>query len=112
MLIGVYQRAAVAIVLMGTMLAPIGICLQPTHKAAHSCCSHPSKSNQSVRTNCCTASAPLPAVVVTPKLSGVAPMTVARAFVSLNEPVSLSEFPVLSVIPPQSPPTGAFILRI
>src|ERR1035438_8151286 len=112
MLRGVYQRAAVAIVLMGSLLAPFGTCLQPTLKAAHSCCSHASKSNQFVRTNCCTASAPLPAVVVAPNLPGSAPMTVVRAFVSLDEPSSSSEFSVLSVIPQHSPPAGAFNLRI
>jgi hypothetical protein len=109
---GVFQRAAVAIVLMGAMLAPFGICLQPTHKAAHSCCSQASKSSQSVRTNCCTASAPLPAVVVAPNLPGSAPMTVAQEFISLDEFSSRSEFPILAVIPPHSSPTGAFNLRI
>src|ERR1017187_3407803 len=112
MLRGVFQRAAVAILLMGSLLAPSGICLQPAHKAAHSCCLHASKSHQSVRTNCCTASAPLPAIVVAPNLPGSAPMTVVRAFVSLNESASSSEFSVLSVIPPHSPPRGAFNLRI
>ena len=87
MLRGVYQRAAVAIVLMGSLLAPFGTCLQPTQKAAHSCCSHASKSNQSVRTNCCTATAPLPAVVVATNLPGSAPMTVAQEFILFTERV-------------------------
>jgi len=112
MLRGVFQRAAVAILLMGALLAPSGICLQPMHRAAHSCCSHASKSHQSVRTNCCTASAPLPAVVVAPNLPGSAPLMVVRAFISLDEFSSSSEFLVLSVIPPHSPPSGAFNLRI
>src|ERR1035438_1130182 len=103
MLRGVYQRAAVAIVLMGSLLAPFGTCLQPTLKAAHSCCSHASRSNQSVRTNCCTASAPLPAVVVAANLPGSAPMAVAQEFISLDEFSSRSEFPRLTVIPPHSP---------
>src|SRR5271157_3634480 len=105
---GVFQRAAVAIVLMGSLLMPSGNCLQPTHKAAHSCCLHASKSHQSVGTNCCTASAPLPAVAVAPNLPGSAPLTVVRVFVSLDESASSSEFSVLSVIPPHSPPAGAF----
>jgi hypothetical protein len=112
MLRGDFQRAAVAIVLMGSLLAPFGTCLQPAQKAAHSCCSHASRSNQSVRTNCCTASAPLPAVVVAATLPGSAPMTVAREFISLDEFSSRSEFPRFAVIPPHSPPMGAFILRI
>jgi hypothetical protein len=112
MLQGVFQRAAVAILLMGSLLAPSGICLQPAHKAAHSCCSHASKSHQSVKTNCCTASAPLPAVVVAPNLPGSAPMTVAQEFVSSDELSVQSELTRLAVIPPLSPPTGAFNLRI
>lgn len=112
MLQGVFQRSAVTIVLMGALLAPFGICLQPMHKAAHSCCSHASESNQSAQTNCCTASTPLSAVVVAPLLSGSASLIVVRAFVPLGEPDSSSEFPVLSVIPLHSPPVGAFNLRI
>ena len=112
MLRGVFQRAAVAIVLMGSLLAPFGTCLQRTHKAAHSCCSHASESRKTAQTNCCIASAPLPAVVVAPNLPGSAPMTVAQEFISLDEFSSRSEFPILAVIPPHSPPTGAFNLRI
>jgi hypothetical protein len=112
MLRGGFRRAAVAIVLMGSLLAPFGICLQPAQKSAHSCCSHTSKSNQSVRTNCCIASAPLPALVVATNLPGSAPMTIAQEFISLDEFSSRSEFPILAVIPPHSPPTGAFIFRI
>jgi hypothetical protein len=112
MLIGVYKRAAVAIVLMGSLLAPFGTCLQPAHKAAHSCCAPASRSSQSVRTNCCAASVPLPAVVVAPNLPGSAPMTVAQEFISLDEFSSRSEFPRFAVIPSHSPPPGAFILRI
>ena len=112
MLRGVFQRAAVAIVLMGSLLAPFGNCLQRTHKTAHGCCAPASESNKTAQTNCCTASAPLPAVVVAPNLPGSAPMTVAQELISLDEFCSRSEFPRFAVIPPHSPPTGAFNLRI
>ena len=112
MLQGVFQRATVAIVMMGALLAPSGICLQPAHKAAHNCCMHASRSHQSIRTNCCTASAPLPAVVVATNLPGSAPLTVAQEFVSSDELSVQSELTRLAVIPPHSPPTGAFNLRI
>jgi hypothetical protein len=112
MLRGVFQRAAVAIVLMGSMLTPFGNCLQRTHKTAHSCCSHASESHKTAQTNCCVASAPLSAVVVAPNLPGSAPMTAAQEFISLVEFSSRSEFPSLALIPPHSPPTGAFNLRI
>jgi len=109
---GVFQRAAVAILLMGTLLVPMGICLQRTQNTAHSCCSHPSEPAKTAQKNCCIASAPLPAVVVTPDLPDAASIMVAQEFVSSDEPSFSSEFQRLSVIPPQSPPTGAFILRI
>ena len=112
MLRGVLQRAAVAIVLMGALLAPFGTCLQRMHKAAHSCCSHASESRKTAQTNCCVASAPLPAVVVAPNLPGSAPMTAAQEFIFLDEFSSRSEFPSLAVIPPHSPPTVAFNFRI
>jgi hypothetical protein len=111
-LIGVFQRAAVAIVLMGSLLAPFGSCLQRTHNTRHGCCAPASESNKTADTNCCAASAPLPAIVVAPSLPGSAPMTVAPEFVSLDEFSSRSEFHVLALTPPQSPPTSAFILRI
>jgi hypothetical protein len=112
MLSGVYKRAAVAIVLMSSLLAPFGTCLQPAHKTAHSCCAPASESGKTAQTNCCTASAPLPAVVVATNLPGSAPMTVAQEFISLDEFSSRSEFPRFAVIPSHSPPPGAFILRI
>src|ERR1035437_2950373 len=112
MLSGVFQRAAVAILLMGSLLAPLGTCLQRTHKTGHSCCSHASESSKTARTNCCTASTPLPAVVAAPDLLGPAPLTVAQEFISSNEPSLSGELSISAVIPPQSPPAGAFNLRI
>jgi hypothetical protein len=47
----VFQWAAVAIILMGSLLAPSGMCLQSTPKVAHSCCLHRSGCDQSVRTS-------------------------------------------------------------
>jgi hypothetical protein len=112
MLRGVFQRAVVAILLMGTMLAPSGMCLQTSHKAAHNCCSRVSSSHPSFRKDCCITSAPLPAVVVAPSLPGSASMPAAREFALLDEIAFSSEFPALSFTPPHSPPPGAFILRI
>lgn len=108
---GVLQRAAVAILLMGTLVAPSGICQQQTHKAAHDCCASASQSSASVQNDCCTARTNLPAVVV-PDRSGPAPLTVAHEFIGADKPSLASVFPALAVIPPPSPPTGASILRI
>jgi hypothetical protein len=112
MLRGVFQRAAVAIVLMGGLLAPNGICLERTHKSAHSCCAPAPGSSKIVQTDCCTARAPLPAVLVAPDLPVSASMSAAVDFIPVLEFSSRDGFPAAAVIPPLSPPTGAFNLRI
>jgi hypothetical protein len=109
---GVFQRAAVAIVLMGSLLAPNGICLQRAHKTAHDCCVPASETNKTVQTNCCIVSTPLPAAAVTPNLPGPALSSIVQEFIPSDEFSSPSEFPALAVVPPQSPPPGAFNLRI
>ena len=112
MLRGVFQRAAVAIVLMGALIAPAGSCLAQPHRSGHSCCPHTSVPSKALQNDCCTVRTPLPAVVVAANLPGSASMTVAREFISSNLLSSPREFPAAAVIPPQSPPTGAFNLRI
>jgi len=86
--------------------------MQRAHKTAHSCCAVASEPSRTVQANCCIVKAPVPAVVVAPNLPGSASLTVVQEFVSSNELTSPSEFPILAVIPPHSPPTGSFILRI
>lgn len=112
MLRGAIQRAAVAIPLMVCLLAPLATCLPRTHKTAHSCCAPSPQSNSTAQTDCCTARAPLPAILVAPQVSTPAPMTVAQQFLSSKERSAPSELPALAVVPPQSPPPGASILRI
>src|SRR5208283_2683232 len=112
MLRGVFQRAAVAIVVMGGLLAPNGICLQRAHKSAHSCCAPAPGSCKTVQADCCTTRAPLPAVVVAPRLSAPVSMSGAPEFVPATELSSPGELLAVAVIPPLSPPTSAFNLRI
>jgi hypothetical protein len=112
MLRGVFQRAAVAILLMGGLLAPNGICLGRTYHAAHSCCAPAPESSKTVQADCCTARAPLSAIVVAPNLSGPVAMAVAQVFVPTTELSSPGHLLAAAVIPPQSPHTGAFSLRI
>lgn len=112
MLSGVFQRAAVAIVLMGAMLAPLGTCLHRMDKADHNCCAPASESARSARADCCTAGAPIPAVVTAGVNPATAPMIVAPAFFAAGEPSSPRELQAAVIVPPQSPPAGAFNLRI
>jgi hypothetical protein len=100
-----------AIILMGTLLAPLGTCLQQTHRSQHSCCAAP-KSSKTSQTNCCTVKTPVPAVVAASGLPDAASVAATPAFISLNEPPSASEVSVAAQIPPQSSPPGAFNLRI
>jgi hypothetical protein len=112
MLQGVFQRAAVAILLIGALAAPAEICLQHAHKTGHDCCASMSESSATVQSDCCTVRPTLPAVVVAPALSGSPVLSAAQQVVSSRELSSPSELTVSTVIPPQSPPTGASILRI
>jgi hypothetical protein len=108
----IFQRSAVSIFLIGTLLAPFGNCLQPTHKKAHSCCTAGSAQGKTAQSNCCTTSAPLPAVAVAPIVPAPTLIQVARQFIASDELCAPNESPKLVVIPPHSPPAGTFILRI
>jgi len=116
MLKGVFQRAAVAILVMGSLVVPSGICLQQTHKAthkaAHSCCLPASESGKSATTNCCLAHATLPAIVVVSLLPNAVPPVAAHPFVAAISTSSSGALAALALVPPKSPPTGAFSLRI
>jgi hypothetical protein len=106
------QRAAMAILLVGMMIAPLGICLQRTHKGAHSCCMRQSQSSHSLRTNCCAVRAQLPATLVAPTLPGASSSQVVHEYAACVEVTAMDEYSAVEVSPPQSPPIGAFILRI
>jgi len=109
---GFFQRAAVAILLMGALLAPFGVCLQPAQRTAHSCCSHASQPGNSARQNCCIVREQPPASVATPASTGTAPVILARAFFAASEISSPREVPAPAIVPPHSPPLRASILRI
>jgi hypothetical protein len=101
-----------AILLIGLMLAPLGVCLQQPHKAAHSCCMNQSESSPSLRADCCVVRSQLPATVATPTLPGAEPLVPMGNFAGLLAKPSTGHRPPAIVNPPLSPPTGAFILRI
>jgi hypothetical protein len=112
MLQGVFQRAAVALLLIGTLVAPAEVCLQHAQKAAHACCVSMSQPGATIQNDCCAVRPTLPAIIVAPALSGSPALSAAQEFVSSQELSSPSELTVSEIIPPQSPPTGASILRI
>ena len=112
MLRAVLARATFAVVLIGTLLAPFGTCLTMNQKAAHRCCMPASDSGKAVQPNCCMANAPLPAAVVNPGLPSSTPMAVVQAFIPADELALLREVITTAFLHPQSPPVGAFNLRI
>src|SRR5450631_524354 len=105
-----FQRAMTAILLMGIMIAPSGICLHQSSKVAHSCCVP--ESSHSLRTNCCVVRAQLPATLVAPTLPGSSPSEVLREYGPSVDAATMDTHPTVAVILPLSRPTGAFILRI
>ncbi len=109
---GILRRALVAIALIGAMLSPFGTCLPMKHKAAHSCCAAASEMGKAFKADCCVVRDQQPAVVAAPSLPAPAPMAVAPEFSSKNALSPSSEVLVAVFIPPLSPPTGAFNLRI
>jgi len=111
---GSFQRAAVAILLVGMMIAPLGICLQRSSKSAHSCCME-QKSSQTlhcVRTNCCVVRTQLPAMLAKSTLPGPSRSEAVHEYMVCVTANAVDEHSAVALIPPQSPPPGAFILRI
>ena len=106
-----FQRAAMAILLVGMMIAPLGICLQQSPKGAHSCCPQQGSAH-SVHADCCVVRMQLPAILVSPKLPNPSPRHLAVEIMARVELTASAEHPAVVVIPPLSPPTGAFILRL
>jgi len=111
MLRGSFQHAAMATLLMGLMIVPLGTCLERSPNGAHSCCMELGSSH-SLRTDCCVVRPELPAILVAPTLLSASPSETAHDFVVCVEQAASDERATRAVNPPLSPPTGAFILRI
>ena len=110
MLRGVFQRVAVAILLIGALVAPAGICLQQAQKSGHDCCARARNPDRPFRKTAALQGRRFPPLLSSSFLS--VSVIGARDFVDVDEASSLNASPALAVIPPQSPPTGASILRI
>jgi len=106
------QRAAMAILLVGMMIAPLGICLQRTHKGAHSCCMQQSGASHSLRADCCFVRGQLPATLVAPTLPGTSASQVVHEYAACVGATAMDEHSAVEASPPLSRPIGAFILRI
>ena len=100
-----------AILLVGMMLTPLGICLQRGSTGQHGCCMH-AESQHALHSNCCVVRTQLPAVLPAPSLPSASPAEAMDQFVVYVPSQASRTHIALHVIPPLSPPTGAFILRI
>ena len=106
-----FQRAAIAILLVGMMIAPLGICLQPSPNKAHDCCMQ-MEALPSLHTDCCVVRTQLPAILSAPTLADAVASSTMQGIPVRVETTASGERPPVTIIPPLSPPTGAFILRI
>lgn len=109
---GFFQRAAVAIFLMVTLLAPFGTCLQPAQGADHRCCQHARQKGNTAKQDCCIVRSETPANLVAPASDGSAPMVVERAFFAAGEISAPREVPAAVLVPTHAPPGRTSILRI
>jgi hypothetical protein len=107
-----FQRAAVAIVLMGALLAPFGICLQPAHSATHRCCQQASQKGSTAKQDCCVVRNDAPAVIVLPATAGSGPMVLVSTYLAASEISSPRETTVAALVPTHAPPGRTSILRI
>jgi hypothetical protein len=113
MLRGTGQRTMVAITLIGVVLLSSGMCMLPaSHSAAHSCCLHMGMPCDSSHASCCAVDPQIPPAAVTPAFLGVASMDTVQGFpLAMDRPASRGAA-TTTVTPSQSPPSGAFRLRI
>jgi hypothetical protein len=113
MLRGISQRAAVVITLIGVVLLSSGLRVLPaSHSAAHSCCLHMGMPCDSSQASCCTVGPQIPPATIAPAFLGLASVDAMQEFpLAMDRPVSRDAM-TIAVTPSQSPPSGAFSLRI
>jgi hypothetical protein len=104
-------RAAVAIVVIATLLLPYGACRPAARASRHECCGHPSVPSASVKANCCIVRGEVPAVVVESATVNLSAITLARIpFPSAPAIIFTPAFAV--AVADTSPPSGKSVLRI
>lgn len=106
------HRAAVAIVLMATVLAPYGSCRAQIRAAAHDCCPRAASHAPLVKQDCCVTRASFPAMITERAASNPTPLLPLHSFVAvtgLRAPADLvAAMPAIAF----SPPPGTSVLRI
>ena len=113
MLRGISQRTAVVITLIGVVLLSSGMWVLPaSHSTTHSCCLQMGMPCDSSQASCCTAGPQIPPAAVTPAFLGLASVDAVQGFpLAMDRPATRNAVTTV-VAPSQSPPSGAFSLRI
>ena len=109
---GVFHRAAVAIVLIATLILPYGRCQSPGKGAGHDCCQHHSSPVASLKAGCCTVRSETPAIVAEKDLANDMSAAAQNELVPAVAFKAMSESAAIPAIPHSSPPGGKSILRI
>jgi hypothetical protein len=113
MMRGINQRTAVAITLIGVVMLLSGMSLLPASPTAtHSCCLRMNMACESSQASCCTAGPQVPPASVTPAFLGMASVEVVQSFTLAIDRPDSRDAAATAVVPFQSPPPGAFSLRI
>ena len=103
----------VAITLLTVVLLSSGMCLLPAQQtSAHSCCLHMGMPCDSSHASCCTAGPQIPPAAVAPAFLGLASVDTAQGFLLAVDRPASRDAVTTAVNPSQSPPLGAFSLRI
>lgn len=113
MLCGIGQRTAVAITLIGVVLLLSGTSLLPASQtASHSCCLRMSMPCERSQASCCTVAPQVPPATVSQVFPGLASVEVVQSFALAIDRPDSRDAAATAVVPSQSPPPGAFSLRI
>jgi hypothetical protein len=116
MRIGFWQRAALTVVLIGTILAPVSVCAAKAFLAPESCClaGNSTGSDTWNSTPCCKPEAlPQPAVAAGPTHPATALVTIAEVANELAQPlVTVETSAPVDGSATASPPDRISVLRI
>jgi hypothetical protein len=108
---GIFHRAAVAIVLIATLILPYGRCQSPGKGAGHDCCQHHSAPAASLKAGCCTVRGETPAIVAEKDRANDMSAT-QNELVPVVSIKAMPKSAAIPALPHFSPPGGKSILRI
>src|SRR3954449_9504955 len=109
---GIFHRAAMAVVLIASLLVPYARCQSASRAAAHECCQQHSAPALSLKASCCTIRSELPAIVVERAVVSPGMVDMPSGFGPAATPTITVEATATTAIAQYSPPPGKSVLRI